>query len=45
VTPAVSRSGFHQPLDLGLSKVFTGAQERHGDCEAAGKLLFRCRRC
>ena len=26
VAPSVSRAGFHQPLDLGLSQVLAGAQ-------------------
>jgi len=36
VTPAVSRSDFHQPLDLGLSKIFTGAQVAIGQPSATG---------
>jgi hypothetical protein len=49
VTPAVSRSGFHQPLDLGLSKVFTGAQVAIGQPLSQllglqfGETILRCR--
>ena len=47
VTPAVSRSGFHQPLDLSLGEVLAGAQRTVGrplwpDCSVYGCPLPIC---